>query len=86
MGQFKMFSTHEEDQNEQDSDKDGLSHEEEERMQQQLEIVSDDEDENDNSDVDFAKICEYQHKILRKYTMLGMISYSDAPQFHTLVE
>ena len=46
---------------------------------------SEDDTEEENSD-DFQKICEYQHKILRKYTMLGMISITDAPQFHTLVE
>lgn len=28
---------------------------------------------------------EYQHKILRKYAMLGMIQYSAVPFFHCLV-
>ena len=31
-------------------------------------------------------IIEFQHKILRKYTMLGMIQYSDAPFFHDMVD
>jgi len=29
---------------------------------------------------------QYQHKILRKYAMLGMIYYSAVPFFHQLVE
>jgi len=36
--------------------------------------------------MEIEKICEYQHKILTKYTMIGMISYVDAPSFHVLVE
>ncbi len=31
-------------------------------------------------------IIDYQHKILRKYTMLGMIQYADAPFFHEMVD
>jgi hypothetical protein len=44
-------------------------------------ISSRDEDEYDDADgeLDLNKVIEYQHKILRKYTMTGMISYSDAP-------
>lgn len=35
---------------------------------------------------DIESIMEYQHKILRKYTLLGMIQYSDAPFFHDMVD
>lgn len=35
---------------------------------------------------DIDKIIEYQHKILRKYTMKGKIQYSDAPFFHDMVD
>lgn len=31
-------------------------------------------------------IIDYQHKILRKYTILGYIQYPDAPFFHDLVD
>eukprot|EP00347_Sterkiella_histriomuscorum_P013336 403365107 len=41
----------------------------------------------DDSDVeDFQSIIEYQHKILRKYTIRGFIKYSDAPIFHEMVD
>lgn len=46
----------------------------------------DSESNEDDREEDLKRIVEYQHKILRKYTMLGMISYSDAPQFHDLVD
>lgn len=36
--------------------------------------------------MDLQKVIEYQHKILRKYTMTGMISPSDAPCFHDMVD
>ena len=31
-------------------------------------------------------IIDFQHKILRKYTILGYIQYPDAPFFHDLVD
>jgi len=34
---------------------------------------------------DIDGIMQYQHKILRKYAMLGMIKYSAVPFFHQLV-
>lgn len=34
---------------------------------------------------DVDGIMQYQHKILRKYAMLGMIKYSAVPFFHQLV-
>lgn len=51
-------------------------------------ISSRDEDDYDDADgeMDLNKVIEYQHKILRKYTMTGMISYSDAPQLHDMVD
>ena len=42
-----------------------------------------DEDLEYNDDI--KGIMEYQHKILRKYAMLGMIQYSAVPFFHCLV-
>ena len=39
---------------------------------------------DDNEDI--SSIIEYQHKILRKYTMMGMINYFDAPLFHDLAD
>ena len=47
----------------------------------------DDTEEQDpecNDDID--GIMQYQHKILRKYAMLGMIQYSAVPFFHMLVQ
>ena len=38
------------------------------------------------SESELAQINEFQHTILRKYAMTGMISYADAPAFHNLVE
>ena len=38
------------------------------------------------SETELSQINEFQHTILRKYTMTGMISYADAPAFHNLVE
>lgn len=35
---------------------------------------------------DFQSIIEYQHKILKKYTIRGFIKYSDAPIFHEMVD
>jgi hypothetical protein len=43
-----------------------------------------DEDPEYNDDIE--GIMEYQHKILRKYAMLGMIQYSAVPFFHCLVQ
>jgi hypothetical protein len=34
---------------------------------------------------DIDGIMQYQHKILRKYAMLGMIKYCAVPYFHNLV-
>jgi len=31
-------------------------------------------------------LANHQHTILRKYAMTGMISYVDAPLFHSMVE
>ena len=40
--------------------------------------------QSDNADID--SIIQYQHKILRKYTMMGQIQYCDAPFFHDMVD
>ncbi|CDW71526.1 UNKNOWN [Stylonychia lemnae] len=40
--------------------------------------------QSDNEDI--QSIIEYQHKILRKYCMMGMIQYADAPLFHDMVD
>ena len=45
---------------------------------------SQNKDEEDYDD-DIEGIMTYQHKILRKYAMLGMIQYSAVPFFHHLV-
>jgi hypothetical protein len=42
-----------------------------------------DEDPDYMEDID--GIMQFQHKILRKYAMLGMIKYSAVPFFHQLV-
>lgn len=47
---------------------------------------SDEEEDSDGQDFeDIESIMQYQHKILRKYAMLGMIQYSAIPFFHQLV-
>lgn len=38
------------------------------------------------SESQVCDILQHQHSILRKYAMTGMISYTDAPAFHDLVE
>lgn len=45
------------------------------------------EQEGDEEDFigDIEGIMQYQHKILRKYAMLGMIKYCAVPYFHKLV-
>lgn len=69
---------------ESDEDEDEGSGDAEEREDE--EDGEDSESNEDDREEDLKLIVEYQHKILRKYTMLGMISYSDAPQFHDLVD
>lgn len=46
-----------------------------------------DDQEMDEEDFlgDINGIMQYQHKILRKYAMLGMIKYCAVPYFHKLV-
>ena len=46
-----------------------------------------DSDEQEDPDYmeDIDGIMQYQHKILRKYAMLGMIKYCAVPFFHSLV-
>ena len=43
------------------------------------------EEQDPEYDDDIEGIMQYQHKILRKYAMLGMIQYSAVPFFHHLV-
>ena len=56
--------------------------------QPQININLDEQQEGDE-DLDYLEdidgIMQYQHKILRKYAMLGMIKYSAVPFFHQLV-
>ena len=47
--------------------------------------IDDNPDDSENNE-DINSIIEYQHKILRKYTMMGMIQYCDAPFFHDMVD
>ena len=51
------------------------------------EVVDGDSDEQEDPDYmeDIDGIMQYQHKILRKYAMLGMIKYCAVPFFHSLV-
>ena len=44
------------------------------------------DDQDPEYDDDINGIMQYQHKILRKYAMLGMIQYSAVPFFHCLVQ
>jgi len=51
-------------------------------------INLDDQQEGDDDPEymeDIDGIMQYQHKILRKYAMLGMIKYNAVPFFHQLV-
>ena len=47
------------------------------------------EQEEDIEDMEYIEdidgIMQFQHKILRKYAMLGMIKYTAVPYFHELV-
>ena len=47
---------------------------------------NEEEEEEDEAVQRLEKICSCTHKILAKYTSNGMIKYSEAPQFHDLVE
>ena len=47
---------------------------------------SDDDEDSGQDFEDIESIMQYQHKILRKYAMLGMIQYSAIPFFHQLVQ
>ena len=52
-----------------------------------MELNSNDDPANEEDiDDDIQGIMQYQHKILRKYAMLGMIQYSAVPFFHCLVQ
>lgn len=44
------------------------------------------QDEEEQYSEDIEGIKKYQHKILRKFAMLGMIHYSTVPYFHQLVQ
>ena len=46
---------------------------------------SEEEEDDDDASEDIEQIAQYQHKILRKYAMLGFIRYSAIPFFHQLV-
>ena len=46
----------------------------------------DSQNKDEEYDDDIKGIMQYQHKILRKYAMLGMIQYSAVPFFHLLVQ
>ena len=48
--------------------------------------IQDNPDESGGDNEDINSIIEYQHKILRKYTMMGLIQYADAPFFHDMVD
>ena len=43
------------------------------------------EEDDDEATEDIEQIAQFQHKILRKYAMLGFIRYSAIPFFHQLV-
>ena len=47
------------------------------------ENAEDDEGQNELDDKECIRV--YQHKILRKFSMLGMIQYTAIPYFHSLV-
>jgi len=48
--------------------------------------LDEEEQDDDSGEMDLQKVIEYQHKILRKYTMTGMISPGDAPCLHDMVD
>lgn len=51
-----------------------------------LEIIDNpDESGGDTNEEDITSIIEFQHKILQKYTLAGLIRYYDASFFHNLV-
>lgn len=51
-----------------------------------MEVRLDNSGEDDQRyEEDLEGIIDFQHKILRKYAMLGMIHYSTVPFFHQLV-
>jgi len=54
------------------------------QQQSPLDEEQDEEDYECAEDID--GIMQFQHKILRKYAMLGMIHYSAVPYFHQLVQ
>jgi hypothetical protein len=52
-------------------------------VNQEEEEEEDEGEEGDSEDIE--AIAQYQHKILKKYAMLGFIRYSAIPFFHQLV-
>ena len=59
--------------------------EEERSRREEGEDMDSDEQEDPDYMEDIDGIMQYQHKILRKYAMLGMIKYCAVPFFHSLV-
>lgn len=41
---------------------------------------------SEHSAAELSQIQNFQHTIIRKYAMTGMISYADAPAFHNLID
>jgi hypothetical protein len=62
----------------------GSEDEERSREDNGVDMDSDDQEDPDYME-DIDGIMQYQHKILRKYAMLGMIKYCAVPFFHSLV-
>ena len=55
-----------------------------EEEEENLQIEDNPDESGDNEDIN--SIIQYQHKILGKYTMMGLIQYADAPFFHDMVD
>lgn len=80
---MKLFANH---QQEDDSDSNvSPNHSSNDPNQPTININLDEQQEGDE-DPDYMEdidgIMQFQHKILRKYAMLGMIKYSAVPFFH----